>query len=448
MARIAFYLCCSLLLSLVMPPCSVGAAEQKITLAEAIRVALESNYEIKAFRNSVSARKEDIGVARSHLLPKLSFEERAARTNNPPTAFMMKLNQQRFTQGDFAVNSLNNPDPITDYQSMFSFEQPLFTMSSYLDLNLAKLQYSARSEELRRKMEEIAFKVAQAYLKVHTARAYEGVAGKAVEDAGEHVRIAESRYRNGLGLYSDVLRARTSLTEAQQKQVSFKKDLTVSKRWFAYVLGTQDTIGPEDERLDFTLKDLTYYTDASLSRKDAKAMKVRHDSAMVNVKRAESLYLPSIGVGGSYQFNDHTRLLGSEGESWLFVAFFKWNLFDGLLRESERKKAHHEAAETKEHLKNLTHLISFRVEEAYLGVDEARKNEEFAGSALVSAEEGKRLVQQRYENSLSPIVDLLDVQLHVNRARADVAARQNEFSLAVITLGYESGTILKDLGIE
>lgn len=439
---------CLVLIVLMVPAYSSNAAEPKITLHEAIKVALEENYEIKAFRSSVSAQKEGVGIARSRLLPKLSFEERAARTNNPPQAFMMKLNQERFTQGDFAINSLNNPGAITDYQTMFSFEQPVFAMTTYMDLNVAKLQYSAKSEELRRKMEEIAFKTAQAYLRVHTAKAYEAVAAKAIEDAKEHVRIAESRYRNGLGLYSDVLRAKTALAEAEQKRVTSAKDATVSKRWFAYVLGRQDSVDLANERLDFTLRDVGYYTSASLSRKDASAMKMRHESALANVKRAEALYLPSIGVGASYQFNDHSKIFGSEGESWFLMASLRWNLFDGLLRESERKRAQHEANETKEHLRSLTHFISFKVEEAYLGVDEARKTEELARSALESAEEGKRLVKQRYENSLSPIVDLLDVQLHVNRARADAVARENDYRLAIISLGYESGTIMKDLGIE
>jgi outer membrane protein len=448
MARSILCHCCLLLIALMIPAHSAGAAEQKVALNEAIMIALEDNYEVKAFRSSVSAQKEGIGIARSRMLPRLSFEERAARTNNPPSAFMMKLNQQRFTQGDFAVNSLNNPNPVTDYQSLFSFEQPVFAIKSYLDLSLAKLQHSARSEELKRKLEEIAFKVSQAYLKVHTARAYEATAAKAIEDAREHAKIAESRHRNNLGLYSDVLRAGTSLIEAEQKQVTFRKDLMVSRRWFGYVLGKQDLIDVADERPEFPLKEIDYYLAASLSRKDAAAMKMRHESALANVKRAEALYLPVVAVGASYQFNDHTRLFGSEGESWLLMASLRWDIFDGLLRESERKKAQHEAVEAKEHLRNLTHMISFKVQEAYLGVEEARKNEELARIALQSSEEGKRLVKQRYENSLSPIVDLLDVQLNVNRARADMVARENEYKLAIIGLSYESGTILKDLGID
>ncbi|MDX9823265.1 MAG: hypothetical protein RBT20_15145 [Syntrophales bacterium] len=53
----------------------------------------------------------------------------------------------------------------------------------------------------------------------------------------------------------------------------------------------------------------------------------------------------------------------------------------------------------------------------------------------------------RYENSFSPIVDMLDAQVVLDRARAGLVARENEYRASVLHLGLESGTILKDLGI-
>jgi outer membrane protein TolC len=73
---------------------------------------------------------------------------------------------------------------------------------------------------------------------------------------------------------------------------------------------------------------------------------------------------------------------------------------------------------------------------------------ELARSSLETAEEGKRLVKSRYENSLSPIVDLLDTQVMLERARANIVARENEYQRAILNLGYESGTIMEDLNIE
>jgi len=82
----------------------------------------------------------------------------------------------------------------------------------------------------------------------------------------------------------------------------------------------------------------------------------------------------------------------AEGDSWTVQAFLRWNLFDGLKREHERSKAKLKMSETEERLAFLKKAVSFRVYEAYLNDEEARKTEELAASALRTAEEGKRLV--------------------------------------------------------
>jgi outer membrane protein len=439
-----------LVTALMMIAASVpgAAGEKRVDLIEAIRVALEHNHEIRSSRYSLFAQKEDIGIARSYLLPRLSFEERATRTNNPPGVFMMKLNQERFAQSDFDIFSLNNPKPTSDLQTLFSIEQPIFVGKYLIGLNMAKKEYSAQSEIHNRKKEEIVFKASQAYLQARTLKAQLAVTEKTLEDAREHARIAESRYRNGLGLYSDVLRTKTSVIEAEQKIVSARKNSAVSRRMLGLILGMAESIDVSEEDIDLPVKNIDYYEAASLSRRDVKALQLRHENAKNSIKLAESMYLPSLGVGGAYQLNDHNRVFGSEGESWRVSAALRWDFFDGTNREHERSKARHKAAETEEQLKGLKQFVSFKIHEAYLAVEEAQKNVELSQSALNAAEEGKKLVKSRFENSLSPVVDLLDVQLNLDHARASVVARQNECQLAIINLSYESGTILKDLKAE
>jgi outer membrane protein len=443
---------CVLILSVavfVLSLPSFGLSEErKLTLTEAIKIALDKNYELRAARNALFAQREGVGIARSAFLPKLTFEERAARTNNPPLSFMMKLNQQRFSQNDFIVDSLNNPQPINDYQTAFSIEQPVFSMKSLVGLSMAKDEYTAKGGDYQRAQEETAFKVVQAYLRVHTAIEYLMVAQKGIEDAREHLRVAEVRYRNDLGLYSDSLRAGTVLAEAEQTLVSSEKEYGVAKKWLGLMLASSAPVDIIDEDIPLSVKDFDYYKEVSLARKDFAATKIRYESARKNIKAAESAYFPYIGVGGSYQMNDHRKLFGAEGDSWQASAFLRWELFDGTNREYQRSKAQYQAAEVKEQVNSLREFISFKVHEAYLSVEEARKNVDLAHAALKNAEEGKRLVMSRYENSLSPIIDLLDVQLNLNRARATAVARENAYKLAVISLGYESGTIMKDLDIE
>ncbi len=429
-------------------PGIVSASETSLSFSEAVTFALKNNHEIKALQNAALATKEGIGIARSWLLPKLTFEERYLRTVNPGYAFMTKLNQQRIEQPDFNPNNLNNPDPINDFQTSLFLEQPLFTRKGFLSLEMSQADSRAKNEDVRRKQEEIAFQVSQSVISLQTAQAFMSVAEKSLEEAREHLRITELRYKNGLGQYSDTLRASTSLTEAEQRQVSAAKNINVAKRGLGLLLGLEENVSIFDKTPHIPLRNLADCTQAALSRRDVKSGEIRGENARKNIKMAEAGYFPYVGIGGAYQLNDHSKPLGSEGNNWQVTAFLRWDLFDGTKREYERSKAKFEAAGAQEQLSSLKKAISFRVYEAYLSVEEARKNTELARRGLKSAEEGKRLVQLRYENGLYPLVDLLNAQTSLDQARANVAAREGEQGLAVIRLSFESGTIMQDLKIE
>jgi outer membrane protein TolC len=281
-----------------------------------------------------------------------------------------------------------------------------------------------------------------------TAKQFVRVSEKALEDSREHLRVAGVRYSDGVGLYSDSLRASTSVTEAEQRLVSAQKNLNVAKRALGLLLGRDEAIETTEGAPDIALMPVEYYMNSSLARRDIKSLELRYENAKNNVKLAEASYFPNIGIGGNYQLNDHNTPFGSEGTSWTLLAFLRWDIFDGTKRERERTKAKFQVAETEEHLKGLKKAVSFKVYDAYLGVEEAKKNAELSSSALATAEEGTRLVMARYERSLSPVVDLLDAQATLDQARANAVARSNDYLLSVINLSYEAGTILQDLKTE
>ena len=438
-------------LAAIVAACPVptrAAGPEELGLRQAIQQALADNHSLRAGAQGLAAMGEDVGVARSMLLPKLTFEERFMRTTNPVYGFMAKLNEQRFGAQDFAIPALNSPDALNDYQTSFSLEQPLFAPQANIGLTMSRNAAAAGRHEFDRKKEEVVLQVAQAFLMVRTATSYTEVAEKGRHDAEEHARIAGHRYENGLGLYSDTLRATTAVTEAEQRLVSAKKNLDVAQRALGMLLGLEQSVtAATEDGLDLPVADLARYTDAGRQRRDLLAMQLRQSNASQNVKLAKAGYLPNIGVGATYQLNDHDQPFGGEGESWQVGAFLKWQLFNGMGREHERSKALYQKAAADEYLHAMEMGVSYKVYEAYRGVEEAGKNAELAQAALKTAEEGARLVEVRYENGLSPMVDLLDAQLSLDHARAMTVASKNNYRIAVFTLCYESGTIFQDLGI-
>jgi outer membrane protein len=425
-----------------------NASGERLTLHEAVKIALAQNHELRAQRNSHAAKQADIGIARSLLLPKISLEERYLRTVNPTYAFMTKLNQERIGLNDFAPDSLNRPDAVSDFQTALTFEQPLFVRKANIGLEMSRKEAEASEEAIQRKKEEIAFKVVQYYLMVGTAGEYVNVGERGMEDAREHQRLAEVRYKAGLGLYSDLLRAATAVAEAGQRVVSARKNLNVAKRMLGLMIGSAEAVDIASGTPSLPTRDIEYARRQSLSRRDVRSLELRIENANNNIKLAEAGYYPVLGVGGGYQWNDHNAPLGSEGESWQLMAFLKWELFDGAKRKHEKIKARYQASEAEEHLKGMKKMVSFQVEEAWLNMEEAKKNQELAQEELKTAEEGRRLVKVRYEGALSPMVDLLDAHASFDRARANLVAKENESKLAIASLSYASGTILQDLQIE
>jgi outer membrane protein TolC len=313
---------------------------------------------------------------------------------------------------------------------------------------MAEQEYEARREGVARRKEEVAFSVFRTYLDAQTARSFVAVAEKGVEDAQEHLRIAESRYKADIGLYSDTLRAQVAVRNAEERSVTAEKNLMVARRALGLMLGLAEAVDVDEQRPSLAPKDLAYYAALAGSRKDLKGMEARYRNAENNLRMADSSYLPVLGIGGSYQLNSHKAAFEGEGESWQAVAFLRWELFDGLKREAERSKAEHRLAEAGEYLDGLRKQISFEVYEAYLSVGEAEKGLELAKANLASAEEGRRLVKARYENSLSTMVDMLDVQTSLDAARADVVAKEAAHLTSIVRLSYQSGIILEDLELE
>jgi outer membrane protein len=425
---------------------SPSVAEDMVSLDEAIGIALKENNHIKAMSMQVESGVKGKHASMGSLFPKVSFEERYMATNNPTYSFMSVLNQERITMADFDPDKLNDPDTIENYQTVVSVEQPIFAKKAYVAMDIAKDSLEASKMELGRTKEEVLLQVIQTYINVVTSKEYHKVALKGVEDAQEHHRIAKLRFDSGLGLYSDVLRAEVAVFDAERAVVEAEKMESVSKRMLGLLLGrntpvdTEETVFMKNEAGDEHV-----YLESAKERYDLKAMESKVRTAGHAVKLAEADYYPEIGIRGAYELNDHEQVFGSEGESWQVMAFMRVNIFDGLVRENTRSKASYEERSAHEQLNALRKKIDFEVHEALLTVQETKKKLILAESSVRSAEEGIRLVEKRYENSLAPIVSLLDAQVALDKARAEAVAMRGKHHISLMKLEFVSGRLLSSV---
>ncbi|MEW6720311.1 MAG: TolC family protein [Thermodesulfobacteriota bacterium] len=435
----------ALLLLLAAFPAAAHAMDA-VDFRQALARAFRGNPALAAAGLGYAAGREDVGAARSAFFPSLVFEHRFVRTSLPAEAFALKLNEGRLAQEDFQdVANFNDPPPRNDFISTLTLEQPLIAPGAYVGYRMARTEGEAKRLDLSRAKEETAYRVLAAFLDVLTAKARVGVAERELSDSLEHLRIAEAAERAGTGPSSDVLRSKVSVAAAEGGKVTAENRLELARRALALAMGEKgaamaDAAGPPPEFPEpGTLEE---HQAAALMRPDLRAGSLRVENAGGNESLKKAEYLPTVGLTGAYQVDAEGGPFHSDNRSWKVGVGLRWNLFDGLRRESEVSRAAIERRKAEELHRGEADRASFEVAAAWLGIREAMRRVEIARAAEASADEGVRRIRARYENQLGRMIDLLDAQAALNRVRADAVGAENDLRHARARLLYVSGTLL------
>lgn len=434
---------------LLLLPGISRAEAGKVGLQEAFGLALSGNPRLVAMESSLKAGREKVGAARSYILPKITLEERFMKTDNPTYAFSSKLNQSRFEAADFAIDSLNDPDAIDDFTTSISFQQALYSRQASLGVKMARTASEALEYDYQRAREQVLLNVLESFIAGETTRGYLDVALQGQDDARTHLEITRSRVEAGLGLESDLLRARVSVQESEERLVSARKNVSMAARTLGLVLGLEGPIEADEESIPISsLRPLEYYEEASATRRDLVSMSKAVENAGLNIRMAAAPFTPTVGLGGSYQINSHSAPLDDEGSSYQVMAFVRWDLYSGGLKGHAASEARYGLKEAEAYYDGLKKEIAYRISEAYLAVLEATRGIELASSRLSLAEETARLIEKRYQNSLATVVELLDAQSSLDSARANLVARKNAHLVFMAKLMFQSGLIEQEYLVE
>ena len=438
-----------LVFATLLVPTAALAEGGKVSLKEAIQLALEKNHLLKAAAFERSAAQRGVSVSRSRYFPQVRLDEEMSASNSPTRVFMMKLDEGRFSQNDFLIGNLNHPSTHADFRTSFTIDQPLFDFSIGRGVEMAEKEDAARAFGLEKRREDTAFTVYHGYLAVQKAKAFLGVAEQAVADAREHERLARARGEAGTGLKSDELRARTYLSEMEQQNISAKNMWALAKLSLARATGGEpgDSLDTREEA-----RELGMVPDSSVlarlaleNRPDLKEAGTVLEKADIGLKAARGACLPTLRATAAYQMNDRDIPFGRDNDAWLVGVNLRWEIFDGMRRGSEIGRARALRNSAAEYAEDSRSEVLLQVSEQSLRREEAAARLEVARHAVRDAEEGVRLIGRRFENSLATMVELLDAQTALNRSRALLIENESDFALATARLYHAAGIFLREV---
>jgi len=418
---------------------SVGPAlAEGVTLEEAVRSAVTRRPMVKVSEARAEAAQAAAGEVRGGYLPQVSVQETFTRTNEPGSSLFISLNQQQLVLSPTA-DAYNFPPTRSDFETRFQLDQVLFDARLAHAIRQAQSSADAARASARWSREEAAFTAFVSYLGVQRAQAAHNWAQSSLEEAGELLRLADLRQRNGIGLKSDTLRARVYEAEAERRHLRAGNDVILARRRLALAMGES---GGEAEIESPLAPGL--FGDApvdEVARADLEALDRSSVAARRQLSSARAGWLPSLGVSASYSGHDPDAP-GFDADSWMVNGRLSWTLFDGLRREQGQKRAAAELRAASQRLQEARREAELALQEAKLRAEEAQLQFQTAQRAVSEAEESHHLLRERYAAGLSDLSDLLGVQSALDRARADLVEAEAGLVMARGNIYFQGGGFL------
>jgi len=386
----------TILWGLLLPCVATSQEPVKLTLAEAIDLALKNNHELLIGGYKAAEMTSAKHVTTSDYYPKVS--------NSAAYDHFTQTDVLQFGRGSFGTFPALGPLPSTSLtvnqgslDQVFSRSQVAQPISQLIKIHdaqrAARAEESAARENLEAARNQIALAVRQLYYGLLAVQLDQKTASEEIHVAQEQLSESEQDVQRGNELEVTVLSAKTALLQAKQDELTTRIRKSDLMAQFKDVIGLRDGTEVQLDDHVFAPVDLPGRDECiHLAQSAAPEIKsaeetVRKAEAGVAAARAE--YIPDITAFGRWDYqNGVPFLFHNYGVVGLGLSY---TLFDGGKKKaviSERRAQRDQAIENLQRLKDDA---SVNVQKAFDKIDQSRSLVEVAKQAVTLREEGDRL---------------------------------------------------------
>ncbi|MCU0226685.1 MAG: TolC family protein [Bryobacterales bacterium] len=420
--------------------------QQPISLREAVERALRQNPGMQALQQREQAAGYRRQAARSGYLPQVNYQEMVQRGNNPVFVFGTLLTQRQFSERNFAINSLNRPDFVTNFQSMVTVDQVVFNAGRTGDA-VKGAEIGKEMEGQRTRTEELALmqRVAACYLGAKLGEQALAAARESARSATADLERAESFRREGMNTDADVLSIRVYLASVKQEVIERQTQLQIAHAALNVAMGeaeeaTFQLVTPLLETA-YEAQALEDSQQAAVSRRPELGQALRGvDLARLGEKTAKSAYWPEVFVRGVFE-TDRQEVLNKGGANWFLGGGLRWNVFNGLRTQAQVGESKHQVAAAEAEQRQALAGVRFQVRQAWLQWKSVQERLSVASATVAEAEESLRITRDRYENGLATVTDLLRTEAALLGAKTNYLAALYGQRTAAVHLEAARGTL-------
>ena len=416
----------------VEPPMIEAGATRSISFEEVLEIALAENVELKLAR-----AEEQIAHARSRrangmLVPELRLGAGSARTDGRVQGSFGQLADVKFDTVDPTV----------------SLTYSVNLGARVLDSFAARSELDAATYAVLNTRQRLLLRIAELYNDLALAQVGVRIAREQTQDGEQFLRIAEARRRTGIGLGSDVARARAELARDRQGQIrareiweasSVRLAVTLRLETGPLLVASEPHLTPLDFASAWQGTDLEegarHRPDVNASRKRATAAARRFTSAWWDLAGPEiNAELRETWIG------ENTGDLRHRRNNGIFVG---WTLsLDKIARIQER-----DAERTTSRLESLRRedRAAGEARTALSGVRAAAERLPLAWDGLEAAQENHRISLAQFKSGTAIALVVLDAADLLAQSRLDVARSIVDYNLSQVRLLAATGVLEPEL---
>ncbi|MEO0802865.1 MAG: TolC family protein [Cyanobacteria bacterium J06642_2] len=396
------------------------SATRRLSLDDALQLALDNNPDIDLARLAVESAFEAVREARAEYTPQVDI----------PLQYQIDRNSLPLTSSDFLALSLR-----ASYSFFTGGAREARNRVADANLDIARTQLDQTTQVVR-------LNVAETYYNLQRADAQVQIAEAAVENSEANLRDTEAQFRAGIGTRFEVLQAETELATDRQDLLRAQNDQQLARRLLAELLNFEnptdalavDEIQPT-QAWEKSLEDTIL--EAFQKREELEIQRDAFESARQQAQLALSGRRPQIDGVVTYDvrndFNDVSAGVGFV-DGYTIGINMTWLILDGGATEARAKQADVDALTAIRTFERDRNAIRRDVEDAFLSLNSNREQIEVAKLAVSTARESLRLARLRFQAGVGTQTDVINQQTALTEARANLADAVIGYNLSIVQL--------------
>ncbi len=396
-----------------------------LTLDDALKIALESNWDIKMGIQDTKKAEEQINEAYSNAYPGLSFGANYSRYIKMPVMFIPPNTPMLNPTSSTATIELGSKN---SYTGTLSLAQTIYNQKVNTAIKIADEFASYSRTGLKATRNEVVLNVKKAFLNILLMRELLDVSRKSFESADANYKNVEALYKQGVASEYDYLRSEVQRANVQPMLIQMENNYQLAKNYLKTILAI-DAKKELEVKGEFKFEELSQttiddYSEGAIANSPlVEQLKINESLLGKNLMIERSEYYPTLAAFGQYQWQTQDNTFNWSNykwaESFMVGLQLSYNIFDGFKRGARIEQVRIDIDKVAFARQKLQDGLVLQTQQSKMKMVEAKKRIEAQKENLKQAEKTAAIAQTRYKSGVGTQLEIIDTETALLAARTN-----------------------------